>query len=111
MSKPIQPYLTTLLFESVRTLTLSAIGILLSIASSFSNQPLEKDFVCFGEVGLGGEIRSVSFSEKRIYEAKNLGFKTCLLPKNIFNSLSVKVKKIMKFIPVAIVDEAIGKII
>ncbi|MBF1015544.1 MAG: DNA repair protein RadA, partial [Candidatus Nanogingivalaceae bacterium] len=38
--------------------------------------------VVFGEVGLGGEIRTVSQAERRIAEAKKLGFTNALAPKN-----------------------------
>ena len=37
--------------------------------------------ICFGEVGLSGEVRSVNMVEQRIAEARKLGFKQCILPK------------------------------
>ena len=37
--------------------------------------------ICFGEVGLSGEVRSVNMVEQRIAEAHKLGFKQCILPK------------------------------
>ncbi|MEK7513469.1 MAG: magnesium chelatase domain-containing protein [Patescibacteria group bacterium] len=50
------------------------LGICLAIASSFKNKPLGAKTAVFGEVGLLGEIRKVSFNEKRIQEAKKLGY-------------------------------------
>lgn len=50
------------------------LGIALAIASSMSNVPLPQRTVCIGEVGLLGEIRSVSLADRRIKESKRLGF-------------------------------------
>jgi len=55
-----------------------AIG--LAIASSFRDAPVAADLAVFGEVGLGGELRSVHQAERRLKEASNLGFKRVLLP-------------------------------
>ncbi|PIR75684.1 MAG: DNA repair protein RadA [Candidatus Magasanikbacteria bacterium CG_4_9_14_0_2_um_filter_42_11] len=49
------------------------LAVCLAIASSFKEKSGGKDLVVFGEVGLGGEVRSVSFLEKRIKEAAQLG--------------------------------------
>lgn len=49
------------------------LAVCFAIASSFRDKPMGKDLVVFGEVGLGGEVRSVTQSEKRIKEATNLG--------------------------------------
>ena len=54
------------------------LAICLAIASSFKNKPLPQKSVCLGEVGLLGEIRKVSFMDKRIKEAKKLGYKTVI---------------------------------
>lgn len=37
--------------------------------------------ICFGEVGLSGEVRAVNMAKQRVQEAKKLGFETCILPK------------------------------
>lgn len=58
------------------------LGIVLAIASGLRNLSLPPDLVAFGEVGLAGEVRKVSFAQKRIKEALKLGFKKCLLPKS-----------------------------
>lgn len=56
------------------------LGLILAIISSFKNKPIPEDLVVFGEVGLSGEIRSVSQAETRVKEAAKLGFKRCILP-------------------------------
>ena len=57
------------------------LGLVLSIISSFRNRPIAEEVICFGEVGLSGEVRSVNMVEQRIAEARKLGFKQCILPK------------------------------
>ena len=57
------------------------LAIILSIASAFRDIAVPSDMVIFGEVGLSGEIRSVSQVSKRLSEAKKLGFKRAIGPK------------------------------
>lgn len=56
------------------------LGICLAIASSFKNKAIGAKTAVFGEVGLLGEIRRVSFVEKRIKEAKKLGYSQVICP-------------------------------
>jgi len=56
------------------------LGIVAAVASSFRNMPVDARLVCFGEVGLTGEIRAVRHAAKRVHEARQLGFTRCLLP-------------------------------
>jgi DNA repair protein RadA/Sms len=56
------------------------LAVVVAIASSLKNIPVEKSVVVFGEVGLGGEVRAVIQAKKRIDEAKRLGFKKCIMP-------------------------------
>ena len=56
------------------------LGIVLAIASSFRDRPIDEKTIVFGEVGLSGEVRAVSMPEQRVAEAKKLGFETCILP-------------------------------
>lgn len=58
----------------------SDLGIVLAVASSFRNKPLQSGYISIGEVGLTGEIRAVSHIQKRIMEAMRIGFKTCIVP-------------------------------
>jgi DNA repair protein RadA/Sms len=56
------------------------LGLALAIASSYRDAALPRDLVAVGEVGLSGELRSVSQMERRLAEAERLGFARCLLP-------------------------------
>ncbi len=56
------------------------LGIVLAVVSSFRNKPLDPGLVAFGEVGLSGEVRSVSMARQRAAEAAKLGFKICIVP-------------------------------
>ena len=56
------------------------LGIVLAIISSKLDKPIDEHTLCFGEVGLSGEVRGVSMAEQRVLEAKKLGFKRCILP-------------------------------
>ncbi len=57
------------------------LAICLAVISAYLGKKLKKDLVIFGEVGLSGEIRHVSYVDKRLKEAKKLGFDGCLGPK------------------------------
>ncbi|MCR4740680.1 MAG: DNA repair protein RadA [Lachnospiraceae bacterium] len=63
------------------------LGIVLAIVSSYKNRPLPGDLIVFGEVGLGGEVRSVNNPAQRIMEAKKLGFSTCMMPQSTLKTL------------------------
>lgn len=56
------------------------LGIVLAIVSSYKERPIDEKTICFGEVGLSGEVRAVSMAEQRVLEAKKLGFTTCIMP-------------------------------
>jgi DNA repair protein RadA/Sms len=57
------------------------LAIALSIASSFYDSPVKSGLAAIGEIGLSGELRSVSHLERRIQESARLGFKIVLLPR------------------------------
>ncbi len=57
------------------------LGLVLAIISSFKNEPIDDKTICFGEVGLSGEVRSVNMALQRVNEAVKLGFRRCILPK------------------------------
>jgi len=63
------------------------LAIACAIASSFRNQPLPEDMTFFGEVGLTGEIRTVTQAARRIGEIKKMGFKRCMLPFDCLGSV------------------------
>jgi len=61
------------------------LGICLAIASSFKNKVVNSKLAVFGEVGLLGEVRKVSFNDKRINEAKKLGYTQVIGPSRVRN--------------------------
>lgn len=56
------------------------LGIVLALVSSYKDKAIDERTICFGEVGLSGEVRAVSMAEQRVLEAKKLGFEVCILP-------------------------------
>ena len=83
------------------------LSIALSIASSFYDSGVKPGLVAVGEIGLSGEIRTVSHLERRIAEAARLGFKSCLVPRSGLKSLPPM--KGIEVIGVSTVKEAIFK--
>ncbi len=66
------------------------LGICLAIISSLMDKPLPDDLLVIGEVGLGGEIRSVANLEMRLREAQRIGFGHAMVPKHNLRSLDTK---------------------
>jgi DNA repair protein RadA/Sms len=85
------------------------LAVCTAVASSLKNSSAKNNYVVLGEVGLGGEIRSVGHIEKRIQEAEKLGFDTVVVPQNNFKA--IKGKNNIKLIPVDNITEAVGKIL
>jgi DNA repair protein RadA/Sms len=56
------------------------LSVAVAIASSYRDVPVAHDLAIVGEIGLSGELRSISQVAKRLNEAARLGFKRCLLP-------------------------------
>ena len=56
------------------------LGIVLALASSFRNKAIDDKTICFGEVGLSGEVRAVNMAQQRVSEARKLGFSKCIMP-------------------------------
>ena len=63
--------------------------VVLAVASSYRDTPIADDLVAIGEVGLTGEIRSVSHMNQRLAEAARLGFKKCIIPKGGAEKLDI----------------------
>lgn len=68
------------------------LAICLAIASAVAGRKLAEDFVVFGEVGLGGEIRSAFRPDQRIAEAKKLGFSNAIAPATIKDDFVIPVR-------------------
>jgi len=65
-------------------------AIALAIASSFRNRVVDPEAVVVGEVGLGGELRSIPHIDPRVRESERLGFKRILLPQESLTKLTHK---------------------
>lgn len=63
--------------------------VILAVASSYRDVPVANDLVAIGEVGLTGEIRSVSHLNQRLQEVARLGFKKCIIPKGGTEKLEI----------------------
>lgn len=66
------------------------LGIVISIASSKLDQPVSKQTIVCGEVGLTGEVRAIGHVPARIKEAGRLGFTRCIVPNKNLKNLTVK---------------------
>lgn len=83
------------------------LGLIAAIASSFRNVPVDTGTVLIGEAGLTGEIRAVGQIDKRIMEAKRIGFKNCVIPdKNMKLVKQIKELEGIGILPAGSVQEA-----
>ena len=82
------------------------LAICMAIASSFRDFVIPDSTMVFGEVGLAGEIRAVSMADRRVQEAKKLGFETVILPEVCRSS--VRNPGGIKLIFVSQIREALG---
>ena len=81
--------------------------ILLAILSSLRNQPLPRDLVVFGEIGLAGEVRPIQGGAERLYEAAKHGFKQAIVPKANMPKQPIEG---LKIIPVSRLSEIIDNL-
>jgi DNA repair protein RadA/Sms len=81
------------------------LAIVLSVLSSYRNCALDSNTICFGEIGLTGEVRAVNMAEQRVMEAEKMGFGVCILPQ--INKENIKNTK-MKLIGVKNIREIIN---
>lgn len=85
------------------------LGIAASITSSLRDIPVDSSTVAVGEIGLGGEIRTIGHVEKRIQEAAKLGFKRIIIPHN--NLKGIKGQDGIEITGVQSVNEAIQQLL
>lgn len=81
----------------------------MALFSGIMDKPVSEDIIAFGEIGLGGEIRSVSHITQRIREAERMGFRTCIVPKQSMTSVNQKDYNI-DIIPVSTLKQAFSVI-
>lgn len=70
------------------------LGIVAALLSSYRNQALDSQTICFGEVGLVGEVRAVNMAEQRVLEAAKLGFARCIMPELNKSHLTITSKEL-----------------
>jgi len=86
------------------------LAMVLAIVSSFKNVCIPPDVVAFGEVGLSGEVRTVSQVSQRVSEAVRLGFKTIIVPASSLAEAKKAGGKDTEIIGVSNVREASDKV-
>ena len=80
-----------------------------ALASAAADTPVDKYTAVFGEVGLTGEVRSVSFAEKRVNECIKTGFRKVILPAKCMASCRKFADKI-QLVPVSYVNQMIKEL-
>ncbi|MDD2344387.1 MAG: magnesium chelatase domain-containing protein, partial [Tolumonas sp.] len=84
--------------------TSADLALIAAMVSSFRDNPLPKDLIIFGEVGLSGEIRPVPSGQERLQEAAKHGFRQAIIPKANMPKHEITGMKIM---PVTCLQEVI----
>jgi len=86
------------------------LAVSMSIYSSFRDVPVDSETVVLGELGLSGEVRTISYIERRITEAAKLGFKKIIIPKGNLKNHDRK-KFSAEVIGVERISDAVEKLI
>lgn len=84
------------------------LAVVMAIVSSYKDIPVGEETVLFGEVGLSGEVRSVSMAEYRVREAAKLGFTRCVLPGSCISRIHIP--EGIRCVGVSSVNEAIREL-
>ncbi len=82
------------------------LAVALSLASSSKNIAIDKNVTAFGELGLSGEVRGVTFAEKRVADSIKYGFEKIIIPKRNYDACKKYSDKI-EIIPVSYLSQAI----
>ena len=85
------------------------LAVCAALAGAYKNRPIDADCAVFGEVGLTGEARGVTFAEKRVNECVKMGFKKVVFPAKNFKSVK-KFEDKIELVPVRTVGEMIRKL-
>lgn len=81
------------------------LAAVVAIASSYLDKPVPNSMAAVGEVGLSGEIRSVSHMEQRLSEVKRLGFTECIIPAH--HAVDLRERSSLELLPVRNISEAL----
>lgn len=85
------------------------LGVLMAIASSYREIPIDRQTVMIGEVGLGGEIRPVTHVERRIREAAKLGFTRAIFPE--YNRKGLEIQEHIELLGVKDVYDSLSALL
>lgn len=81
------------------------LAVAMCLYSSLVDRPINPRLAAFGEIGLGGEIRSISYLHQRLREAERLGFGVCVVPKHSLENIDISSFK-MKIVGVTTLKQA-----
>lgn len=87
------------------------LAICLALVSSLLDKPLEEQIIAMGEVGLGGEIRSVANLETRLREAQRIGFKKAIIPLHNMKGLNMDEFQSLRVIGASYLKDAISSLL
>ena len=83
--------------------------VAMALYSGIMDRQIDEELIAFGEIGLGGEIRSVSHISQRIREAERMGFKMCVVPKQSMSAVDISEYSI-EIIPASTLKQAFAVI-
>lgn len=83
------------------------LAVCMAVVSSMLDRPVPDDMVAIGEVGLGGEVRSVANLELRLREARRLGFVRAVVPKYALKQIDIQEFADMELLGVTYVRQAV----
>ena len=86
------------------------LSVILSLFSAIKDKQIPNDLAAFGEIGLSGEVRSVSNPLSRINEIYKLGFSKCIIPKQNFIQLQGQNLPPIEILPVSNIREAFSAV-
>ena len=87
------------------------LSVVMALVSSLKDAVVREDVLAFGEIGLAGEVRSVSHCEQRVKEAARLGFTKVVIPKDNLKSISKELTSDIEIIGVKYLSQAFEEII
>ena len=85
--------------------TAADLSVALALYSGLTDKVISDKLIALGEIGLGGELRSISHCEQRLAECERIGFETCIVPAHSLKSVDTS-KFSMKIIGVRSIREA-----
>ncbi|MBR1864676.1 MAG: DNA repair protein RadA [Ruminococcus sp.] len=89
--------------------TAADLSVAMALYSSLTDKVVDEKTIAFGEIGLGGELRSITHAEQRIQEAERMGFEKCILPLHTLRTVNTSKYK-MKIVGVRSIRDAFNEI-